>query len=178
MSVIDEVEVKWCMTSWRIFTLYINFCDLAFRYILVKPEKEKKRTNVRNPTKLEEQLMLKRFPSQHFNVMKSLGRNNKSETPDLSDDEFQEISFNEIRASPVSPQLSRKSQLICDAGFEAVQRNSSPRCLKQSENSIDNSNSWKSPFCDAYINPMDIVKRKSLDNDRRTIEINLRSINT
>lgn len=147
------------------------------RYILIKPEKDKKRVNLRNPTKLEEQLMMRRFPSHHSNVMKSLGRSIKPESPDESEDEFQDLSFREIRASPASPCPTRKSHPICDTSSETIERNASRGCPK-SEHSLDNSNAWKSPFSDVYINPMDIVKRKSLQNDRRTIKINLRSINT
>lgn len=120
--------------------------------------------------------MLQRFPSQHSNVMKSLGRSNKPESPEMSDDEFQDISFHEARPSPVSPHLTRKSHIICDASSEMAERSISPGSPKHNENTAYKSNAWKSPFSDVYINPLDIVKRKSVEIDRRTIEINLRSI--
>ena len=144
---------------------------------MIKPEKEKKVGHVSSPSKLEEQLLQKRFPSQHSTVMKSLGRVSASNLPEIHEDDIR-IWPPADETTPERPPTANYSLM---SGYRSVSDTHfcdryASSVSKPSEQYLKVSHAWKSAFSNSYINPLDIVKRKSPQDKRTTIEINLKSI--
>ncbi|XP_077972038.1 uncharacterized protein LOC120338981 isoform X1 [Styela clava] len=152
------------------------------RYILIKSGKTKKPDKAPSPTKLEENLLKKRFPSQHCHVMKSLGRLDELELSDYDEITKAQQCLNSRVTTPVfgnrhaqtaipdtgGRHLQKRYKSETDA--HAVTRNTPVKgfgsVLDQTEpsSSVCYTNSWMSPSSNVCINPLDIVKRKSSGN--------------